>query len=109
MSVEDLKNFDRRKKYRVVLSLDEKDKEIFLKKLEMEGVTAQKFLYTKIFKDEIKNTRDYLELSYQIRKIGLTLYQYLKLINNGKSVQDEKILKALEEVTEVLENFKKEV
>ena len=52
MSVEDLKNFDRRKKYRVVLSLDEKDKEIFLKKLEMEGVTAQKFLYTKIFKDE---------------------------------------------------------
>lgn len=75
----------------------------------MEGVTAQKFLYTKIFKDEIKNTRDYLELSYQIRKIGLTLNQYLKLINNGKSVQDEKILKALEEVTEVLENFKKEV
>lgn len=109
MAVEELKNFERRKKYRFVLSLDEKDKDIFLKKIEAKKMTAQKFLYTKIFKKEIRDDRDYLELTYQIRKIGLTLNQYLKLINNGRSVQDEKILKALEEVKEVLENFKKEV
>ena len=109
MAVEELKNFERRKKYRFVLSLDEKDKDIFLKKIEAKKMTAQKFLYTKIFKKEIRDDRDYLELTYQIRKIGLTLNQYLKLINNGRSVQDEKILKALEEVKEDLENFKKEV
>ena len=109
MAVEELKYFERRKKYRVVLSLDENDKEIFLKKVEAKKMTAQKFLYNKIFKEEIRDDRDYLELTYQIRKLGLTLNQYLKLINNGRSVQDEKILKALEEVTEVLENFRKEI
>ena len=105
----DLKNVERRKKNRIVLSLNDEDKEKFLKKIEAEQTTAQKFLYKKIFKEEIKDSRDFLELSYQIRKLGVMLNQFIKLIYDGKTVQDDEIIKTLEEVKEVLEKFKQEV
>lgn len=106
MEKKDLSKLERRKKNRFVLSLDDEDKELFLKKLEKEKVSAQKFLYKKVFVDEIEQNRDYLELSYQIRKLGVTLNQYLKLIYMGQSVQDNQILTALEKVQELLKDFK---
>lgn len=102
MEKKDLSRLERRKKNRFVLSLDDEDKELFLKKLEKEKVSAQKYLYKKVFADEIEQNRDYLELSYQLRKLGVTLNQYLKLIYMGQSVQDNQILTALEKVQELV-------
>ena len=107
MEKKDLSKLERRKKNRFVLSLDDEDKELFLKKLEKEKVSTQKYLYKKVFADEIEQNRDYLELSYQLRKLGVTLNQYLKLIYAGQSVQDNQILTTLEEVQELLKGFKK--
>lgn len=107
MEEKDLSKLERRKKNRFVLSLDDEDKELFLKKLEKEKVSAQKYLYQKVFADEIEQNRDYLELSYQLRKLGVTLNQYLKLIYIGQSVQDNQIIRILEEVQELLKGFKK--
>lgn len=107
MVEKDLKNLERRKKNRFVLSLNDEDKKIFLEKLEQEKTTAQKFLYKKVFFDEIEQSRDFLELAYQIRKIGITLNQYLKLIYAGQSVQDSELMKELEGIKKALEDFKK--
>lgn len=103
----DLKNIERRKKNRYSFYLTDEDKEIFLKKLEKENTSIQKYIYKKVFADEIEQNRDYLELSYQLRKLGITLNQYLKLIYMGQSVQDNQILTALVEVQELLKGFKK--
>lgn len=102
----DLKELQRRKKHRFVLSLNDEDKDLFMKKLSEEHKTAQRFLYDKVFKSEVVDTRDYLELSYQIRKLGVILNQFIRLIYQGETIQDDKIIKVLEEVKKTLDNFK---
>lgn len=107
MLEKDLSKIERRKKNRYSFYLDEADKKIFLEKVEKEKTTIQKFLYKKVFADEIEQSRDFLELAYQIRKIGVTLNQYLKLIYAGQSVQDSELMKELEGIKKALEDFKK--
>ena len=103
----DLRNIERRKKNRYSFYLNDEDKEIFLKKIEAEKTTIQKFLYNRIFEEKKINEYD-IEVVYQIRKLGVVLNQYIKLIYDGKTIQDGKIIGALQEVKNLLENLKKE-
>lgn len=96
----------RKKKNRYSFYLNDEDKEIFLKKVEEVG-SIQKFLYKKVFEEEKQKQYD-KEFLYHIRKIGITLNQFLKLIYTNKSVQDEAIKKALEEVKILIDKFQKE-
>lgn len=100
----DLSNIERRKKNRYSFYLNDEDKEIFLKKIEAEQTTIQKFLYNKIFEEKKEKKFD-SEVLFQIRKIGVILNQYISLIYKGKTVQDEKIITILEEVKELLNNL----
>lgn len=98
----------RKKEHRIVLSLNDEDYEQFLKILFLNKKTAQRFLYDRVFKDKIEDTEKYKLLAHQIRKLGVVLNQYLKLIRRGETVQDEEILTALLKVIPTLSNFLEE-
>lgn len=98
----------RKKQHRFVLSLDDKDKELFLKILSEENKTAQKFLYDKVFKNKVEDTENYKLLAFQIKKMGVLLNQFLRLIQQGQTIQDEKIVEILLEVNKNLYEFLEE-
>lgn len=105
---QDQKEKQRRKQHRFVLSLNDKDKELFLKILSDENTTAQRLLYDRVFKNEVENTEDYKLLAFQIRKAGILLNQFLRLIQQGQTIQDEKIVEVLLEVNKNLYEFLEE-
>lgn len=102
---QDQKEKQRRKQHRFVLSLNDKDKELFLKILSDENTTAQRLLYDRVFKNEVENTEDYKLLAFQIRKAGILLNQFLRLIQQGQTIQDEEIIGVLNEVNQNLNTF----
>lgn len=100
-----LKELQRRKKHKINLCLNDEDKELFSKILVKENKTAQRFLYDRVFNDKIENTKDYKLLAFQIRKAGILLNQFLRLINQGRTIQDDEIIKVLNEVNQNLNTF----
>ena len=100
-----LKELQRRKKHKINLCLNDEDKELFSKILVKEKKTAQRFLYDRVFNDKIENTKDYKLLAFQIRKAGILLNQFLRLINQGRTIQDDEIIKVLNEVNQNLNTF----
>lgn len=98
----------RKKQHRFVLSLDDKDKELFLKILSEENKTAQRLLYDRVFKNKVEDTEDYRLLAFQIKKMGVLLNQFLRLIQQGQTIQDEKIVEVLLEVNKNLYEFLEE-
>lgn len=102
---QDQKEKQRRKQHRFVLSLNDKDKELFLKILSDENTTAQRLLYDRVFKNEVEDTEDYKLLAFQIRKAGILLNQFLRLIQQGQTIQDEEIIGVLNEVNQNLNTF----
>jgi hypothetical protein len=102
------KEKQRRKKHRIALSLNDKDYEQFLKILLENKKTAQSFLYNRVFKNKVEDTENYKLLAFQIKKMGVLLNQYLRLIQQGQTVQDEEIIKILLEVNKNLYDFLEE-
>lgn len=100
-----LKELQRRKKHKINLCLNDEDKELFSKILVKEKKTAQRFLYDRVFNDKIEDTEDYKLLAFQIRKAGILLNQFLRLINQGRTIQDDEIIKVLNEVNQNLNTF----
>lgn len=102
------KEKQRRKKHRIALSLNDKDYEQFLKILLENKKTAQSFLYDRVFKNKVEDTEDYRLLAFQIKKMGVLLNQFLRLIQQGQTIQDEKIVEVLLEVNKNLYEFLEE-
>ena len=102
------KEKQRRKKHRIALSLNDKDYEQFLKILLENKKTAQSFLYDRVFKNKGEDTEDYRLLACQIKKMGVLLNQFLRLIQQGQTIQDEKIVEVLLEVNKNLYEFLEE-
>lgn len=100
-----LKELQRRKKHKINLCLNDEDKELFSKMLIMENKTAQRFLYDRVFNYKIEGTEDYKQLAFQIRKAGVLLNQFLRLIQQGQTVQDEEIISVLNDVKQELNTF----
>ncbi len=65
-------------------------------------------LYERVFKNKVEDTEDYRLLAFQIKKMGVLLNQFLRLIQQGQTIQDEKIVDVLLEVNKNLYEFLEE-
>ena len=93
----------RKKKNRYSFYLNDEDKEIFLKKLKKEGITIQRYLYDKIFKEK-KDKEMYKLLYFQIKMLRESINK-LRIIYQEKPIRDNKLLISLDEIKEKLDNF----
>ena len=93
----------RKKKNRYSFYLNDEDKEIFFKKLKKEGITIQRYLYDKIFKE--KKDKEMYKLLYSQIKILRESINKLRIIYQEKPIRDNKLLISLDEIKEKLNNF----